>query len=422
MKSRIFSNLWIALIAIALFDCSKKDEPAPDKDPDITIDLGTGAGNGNTNLIGYDAAYPLFEGKSGSAVMLADRSVILLGTTKNTSSFVFKVTKDGAYDASVNVDQDKSWLRKKAGSLAVQSDGKIILGGEFQINGKTYSVIRLTNTGALDNSFTPYNVQFNSMNDGNISKIFIQKDGKIIIVCAGTVPNIAKASFIIRLNANGSLDNSFFGFSNFLYSASDNSTIISTPTINDIIQQADGKILICGGLSYFSNKRRYVVRINIDGSLDETFKFKERVDMLGSPFGEVLCLAEQNGKILVGGYFDALVTEDQRDTKFNSLNLLRLNSDGSIDQSFRASSEKNAIISMIVRNDNSFVTLSNHKFNSTQVALYNSNGSILSGYKIAEDKSVLVNLLKQADNKILVVGTLIGSNGQTSALVRLSIK
>jgi uncharacterized delta-60 repeat protein len=422
MKSRIIGNLLVALIVIAFFACSKKDEPAPDKEPGGTIDPGTGTGNGTTNLVDYDAAYQPFEGKSGSAAMLADGSVVLLGTTKSTSSFVFKVTKDGVYDASINVDQDKSWLRKKAGSLAVLPDGKIILGGEFQINGKTYSVIRLTSTGALDNSFTPYNVQFNGMNDGNISKIFVQKDGKMIIVCTGTVPNIAKASFIIRLNANGSLDNSFFGFSNFLYSASNNSTIISTPTINDIIQQSDGKIVICGGLSYFSNKRRYIVRINTDGSLDETFKFKERIDMLGSPFGEALCLAEQNGKILVGGYFDALVTEELRDTKFSSLNLLRLNSDGSIDQSFKASSEKNAIISLIVRNDNSFVALSNHKFNSTQIALYNSDGSIRGGYKIAEDKSVLVNMLKQVDDKILVSGTIIGNNGQTSALVRLSIK
>lgn len=421
MKSRIFCNLWILFIAIAIFACSKKDEPAPEKEPDGTTTPGTETGSGITNLVDYDAAYPLFEGKSGSSVMQLDGSVVLLGTTKSTTSFVFRVTKEGVHDASLNVDQDKSWLRKKAGSLAVQPDGKIILGGEFQINGKTYSVIRLTSSGALDNSFTPYYDDYIGKNDGTVTKIFIQKDDRMIIVCTATVPGSLQASHIIRLNTNGSLDNNFAGSSNFIYSIDDKSRIISVPTINDIIQQSDGKILICGGLNFF-NKRRYVARINPDGSLDETFKFNERMDILERAFGEPLCLAEQNGKILVGGYFDALVTEELRDTKFNSLNLLRLNYDGSIDQSFKATNEKNAIISLIVRNDNSFVTLSNHKFNSTQVALYNSNGSIRGGYKIAEDKSVLTNLFKQTDNKVLIMGNIIDNNGSSNAIVRLNLK
>ena len=112
--------------------------------------------------------------------------------------------------------------------MAIQSDGKILVGGTFfTYNGVSANrVIRLNSDGSVDNTFVT-GTGFNNY----VLSIVIQSDGKILVGGGFTAYNGVSANRIIRLNSDGSIDNTFVtgtGFDNYVYS---------------IAIQSDGKIL-----------------------------------------------------------------------------------------------------------------------------------------------------------------------------------
>jgi uncharacterized delta-60 repeat protein len=166
-------------------------------------------------------------------------------------------------------------------SLAVQADGKILVGGFFRtLGGQSRNYIgRLNADGTLDPSFNPGA-------NSDVLSLAVQVDGKILV--GGALLNLAGQSrhHIGRLNANGTLDPSF--------NPGADSTVIS------LAVQADGKILVGGYFSTMGGQSRsYIGRLNADGSLDTTFN--------PVPDAYVNSLAVQtDGKILVGGAFTTL--------------------------------------------------------------------------------------------------------------------
>jgi uncharacterized delta-60 repeat protein len=415
LKRRSLSTLMTALTLISLYGCAKKDDPAPDpkkEEPD------PGTNPGTNNLVDYDPTFPLYEGKANFSAMLPDGKVVIWGSSEKTAEQVFRVTKDGQHDADFDTGKDKSWFIRKANDIAVQKDGKVILAGEFLVNGKTCSIIRLTSSGVLDNSFTPYDVTKLTSYTITISNLLVLADGKIVFSQSMFNSSLSlRYNGIFGLNANGTVAFSVEGA--WIRRVNDDTHIIGSNEINDIIQLSNGKLMVCGGVKFF-NKRRYVARINSDGSLDESFDFKESIN---GGVGDPLCLAEQNGKILVGGSFNALVSESQRDTQYPFLNLMRLNADGSIDQTLGVNTITNHPIGIIVRDDNSFVTLSNAFSNgdNTHISLYNSNGVPKASYNIADSKSALKNLFRQSNDKLLVTGNILNSS-HSYAIARLNVK
>ncbi len=120
---------------------------------------------------------------------------------------------------------------------------------------------------------------------------------------------------LIRLNSNGDLDR-------ILKPLTNNETIYS------ITSQPDGKLIIGGGRRFTqSNYYGVVYRLNLDGSIDSTFK---RTPTWGNPdyipYVQTISYLENN-KILVGGRF----------TKYDNKNanhVVLLNSDGTVDSTF----------------------------------------------------------------------------------------
>lgn len=91
--------------------------------------------------------------------------------------------------------------------------------------------------------------------------VALQSDGKIVIV--GTIEyNTGQDVFVMRLNANGTLDNSFqsLGFSSYEVTDSDFEAARA-------VKLSGSKILIGG----YSTPNGFVMRLNSDGSLDNTF-------------------------------------------------------------------------------------------------------------------------------------------------------
>ena len=91
-------------------------------------------------------------------------------------------------------------------STAIQSDGKIIIGGYFSnYNGTSINkIVRLNNDGSIDLTFNPGMGSNNS-----IKTILVQGDGKILIVGDFTLYNNITRNRIARLNADGTLDLAF---------------------------------------------------------------------------------------------------------------------------------------------------------------------------------------------------------------------
>ena len=180
-------------------------------------------------------------------------------------------------------------------SVAVQADGKIIIGGFFNTIGgiRKNGVARLHANGTLDDTFDV------GVGSTNINVVALQADGKILVGGGFSSFNLApNTSNVARLNTDGSVDATFL-----------NAAGVSTTYA--ILVQPDQKILL-GGLGSVS-----VVRLNPDGSADNTFSSN-----LAAP---VLSLALQpTGEILAGGGFDHAGTQP-------IYNVATLDSSGSLD-------------------------------------------------------------------------------------------
>lgn len=195
-------------------------------------------------------------------------------------------------------------------TIALQSDGKILVGGSFaSYNGTGANcIIRLNSDGSVDNTFI-YGTGFGG---GNVLSVVLQSNGKIIVAGYFTSYSGVGANGIIRLNSDGSIDSSFVygtGFNGLIYS---------------VVLQLDGKILVGGGFtSYNGTSANRIIRLNSDGSIDLSFAY-------GSGFnaGSVNTIAVQlDGKILLGGNF----------TTYQGMltnGIIRINSNGSIDNTF----------------------------------------------------------------------------------------
>ena len=187
-------------------------------------------------------------------------------------------------------------------SLAVQADGKILVGGGFTtLGGQSREHIgRLQTDGTLDSSFNPGAEWY-------VTSLALQGEGKILVGGSFTTLGGQSRSRIGRLHADGTLDSSFNPGGN--------------GWVSSLAVQADGKILVGGDFNALGGQSRTNLgRLNADGTLDTGFD--------PGADGAVFCLAVQaDGKILVGGVFTLLGGQSRK-------NMGRLNADGTLDARF----------------------------------------------------------------------------------------
>ena len=187
-------------------------------------------------------------------------------------------------------------------SMAVQADGKILVGGSFtMLGGQSRSNLgRLNPDGTLDSAFNPTANQ-------PVACWAVQPDGKILAGGLFTTLGGQPRGAIDRLYPDGTLDPTF--------------NPGESSEVNSLAVQTDGKILVGGWFTTLGGQpRRNLGRLNPDGTLDITFNPQAS--------GEVRSLAVQtDGKILVGGDIYMLGGH------FLS-NLGRLNPDGTLDSAF----------------------------------------------------------------------------------------
>ncbi len=160
----------------------------------------------------------------------------------------------GGVDPSFNAVTSKTLINNGAKGQIVQPDGKHVLwGGEFVVDGQAKGqIVRLNSDGSVDNTFNYCGCLLS-----NVGNVGLQPDGKLLV--GGVLSSQAK---IIRLNPDGSPDGSFSssGFGGFQYSEA-----------RFVALQPDGKVLVSINGSTSGYHQGYVARLNPDGSTDAGF-------------------------------------------------------------------------------------------------------------------------------------------------------
>jgi len=309
-------------------------------------------------------------------------SVILSGTAQAVSALDTTFT-----DPIVN---------RFVNSIAVQTDGKILIGGEFTaVSGvERYRIARLNSNGTLDSDFNP-----NA--DNSVTSVAVQPDGKILIggkfSNVGTPPEARNR--IARLNADGSLDTTFTD-------PNANNSVFS------IALQVDGKILIGGDFTTVGGvARNRIARLNADGTLDTTF-----TDTNAN--GSVWSIALQaDGKILIGSDF-TIINGVARNR------IARLGSNGTLDSDFNPNAD-NTVSFIAVQPDGkiliggNFTNVGIPSAARNYIARLNADGSLDTGFNPDANSSVFTIAL-QADGNILIGGsfTVVGGE-QRNRIARL---
>jgi uncharacterized delta-60 repeat protein len=233
-------------------------------------------------------------------------------------------------------------------ALALQADGKILVGllgnAGFQNGGLTRSaiIVRLNTDGTIDSSFNAAGLPIGLGTAQSVNAIAVQGDGKILIGGGFRYSNGKMRSgapypdgAIARLHADGSLDASFVvpdgqnvgGANDF---GGPNGAVLAIA-----VQPADGKVIIGGGFRNVGVPDRYgIARLNTDGSLDPDYNvLNPTTRAFASGFGEFsnpYALALQpDGKVIVAGVLNA-----PNGNPSDGVAVARLNVDGSRDTTF----------------------------------------------------------------------------------------
>lgn len=194
----------------------------------------------------------------------------------------------------------------RANGIAVLDDGKIILSGYASgAVGDSIAVTRLNSDGTVDGSFgTGGRVRAAIPNRNTIGQgMVVGSDGGIVVVGYSVPPfAVDPTAMVARFTADGMLDVGFNGTGlRELPVAGSVSSIM-----NGVAVQSDGKVVACGAVTTTTSDFR-VVRLNADGSDDNTFNTTGSTvtDFTGS-FDRANALALQDdGRIVVVGATNA---------------------------------------------------------------------------------------------------------------------
>ena len=195
------------------------------------------------------------------------------------NSFI-RLNADGSLDTTFRTG---SGPNGKVRALARQADGRILVGGEFTAyNGQSVGrIVRIEADGSIDASF-----QAASGASSHIRSIVVQADGKILVGGAFASWDEFGFGYLVRLNADGTLDRSFRP--NFPLNGE----------VTSVVLQPDGQILIGGAFSGITaNSQTYanLIRLNPDGSLDPSFRISSYV-------GTVMAVQLlPDGRVVAGG-------------------------------------------------------------------------------------------------------------------------
>lgn len=421
---------------------------------------------------------------ANSIAIREDGKIVVAGSANypyaatNPKLALVRYNQDGSLDQTFNGTgaveaKDLGW----ANSVAIQSDGKIVVAGKVvdKLSNYTPTVIRYNENGSVDSTFDGGLSIMGFGSSDNINSIAVQSDGKI--VATGYKMNGNSNDFAaIRLNTDGSPD---VTFDEDGYQTTDFGE--TNDTSMSVVIQSDGKIVLAGYSSSGSTTHFAICRYNIDGSLDNTFNVNGmQTTVFGSAKSYANSLAIQaDGKLVAMGYkYDGLKSKvtaarynadgspdnsfgesgtlanyiEQGNTHFTSTAIqydgkvlaagyswngshfdfavARYNTNGTLDNTFGTSGKQltnfgntdDTARSLVIQNDGKFL-LAGSADNNFAIARYNSDGSLdntfgINGMQVSDFGSLdyATSIKLQSDGKIIVGGTLLARYNANGSL------
>ena len=256
-----------------------------------------------------------------SLAIQPDGKILLGGYCRGVSNDDFCIarfnpngTLDTTFRSSGKVIQPISSHHDWGYSLAIQPDGKILLGGHCH-NGSNFDfcIARFNSDGisdgTLDTSFNSSGKVIQPIGSSHDygQSLAIQRDGKILLGGRCLIIMGFNEFCIARFNSNGTLDTTFGSPNGYIIQ----SIYPSEDWGYSLAIQPDGKILLGGSCINPNNANRWefcIARFNSDGisdgTLDTSFGNSGRVRQAigsGDDWGQSLVI-QPDGKILLGGY------------------------------------------------------------------------------------------------------------------------
>ncbi|MHC1766226.1 MAG: Calx-beta domain-containing protein [Verrucomicrobiia bacterium] len=306
-----------------------------------------------------------------------------------------QLNPDGSVDSSfqpvrlaVGPDREDGEVYGGVWAIANQSDGRILVGGEFpSVNGICRpNLARFNTDGTLDPDFPP------AVPNGRIQRIVLQQDGKILLGGCFTTIGGQWHPMVARLNLDGSLDPGFrFSVSGFV-------------NLMALGLQPDGKILVGYVNASFVGA---CMRLNPDGTRDTSF----RQSTLSAWSGPNALAILPSGHILMGGEFRTVNGRPRP-------SLARLNPDGTLDESFKTPFVVNGYATSLIPLPNGqllvagMLSLTNTPGRQNLVRL-NADGSQDRGFDVgAGPNDYVFAVLAHANGSLYLGGAFVEVNGR----------
>jgi uncharacterized delta-60 repeat protein len=211
---------------------------------------------GNDGIVVTSFGYG-FDDAANAIVVQADGKLVVAGTSKEklkNDIALARYTSNGQPDASFGINGKLVAPldgQTTGNAMAIQQDGKIVVGGTFVRNRNSianYLLVRFTADGTIDSTFGNNGMVKGSASNSpysSINAVIIQPDGKII--ATGLYRHHIKSGvWLARWNANGNKDE---GFGNDGALISNNSNLDFYSGI-DAVLQPDGKIVVVSTYDY----------------------------------------------------------------------------------------------------------------------------------------------------------------------------
>lgn len=324
-------------------------------------------------------------GASGHSVAIqSDGKIVMVGETATYQGSVVRFNTDGTLDDSFGTGG--TVLIPKIGNhdylldVAIDAEGKIVAAGNSNtFTGYDIIIVRLNSDGTLDNTLGGSGRSSLDIDNRSdiVESIIIQPDGKYLLGGYSAYEFV-----VVRLNPDGLPDDTFGG--DVIGVAKTEFDIVGSSSILDIALQSDGKIVAVGNTMNSSNYNKFAVaRYNADGTLDNTFGTNgSETYIIGNQHDFLTSVAIQSdGKILLGGH-TYIATGPKYD-----IAVVRLNENGSVDNTFGVSGVAKARIvdganytnDILVQTDGKIVvagyTVEEGAYE-VGIARFNSNGTI----------------------------------------------
>lgn len=250
-----------------------------------------------------DTGFDIGTGTDGIVTALSfqpDGKILITGTFTEVQgeqrNGLARLLVDGSLDPNFIPPDDTVLLLGSFGAqaMAIQVDGKILLGGALSVTGTpSLAVVRLLANGSIDPDFSP----IGGMNDV-VNNIIVQPDGKIVV--GGWFSSIGSTNYsqLARFNADGTLDLDF-----------------ADPQINkgggqgliSVVLLRNGKFRLSGSIASIQGQiPGAVAQLDSDGTLDTTYsssgvdgvaiRITTNVKMISSNrFSGLFQIRDQNG-------------------------------------------------------------------------------------------------------------------------------